>query len=143
MFSYLKARFAAFISSELSVCRARYNNKCTECRLLSEKIQRMESDTHEVDARLELLKSEISRLNVEIEQKDIAIESRDNQIRLTDEIVAQQYQIIKRDYELRRLEHLDASVRVRLASSVNDQGSFKEETSNGVHESDINYRPGR
>jgi chromosome segregation ATPase len=142
MITFLKACVASFVSKEMAACKNRYNNKCTEVRKLTEKISEAEgrlADSHrsymKMNCSTQGLKSAVAEKNLEIERLN-------NQIMLTDMVVEQQTQIIKRDLEMRRLEHVDASIRTRMASAMAGQEA-KEGPKNGVDESDINYRPGR
>lgn len=153
MLVFLKAYIASFVSNEMAACRNRYNNKCAEVRSLAEKVASLESDLERVkeesssevqrsDLRADRLKVQLDLTLKTVEEKDLEIERLTNQITLTDMVVEQQYQIIKRDLEMRRLEHVDASMRTQLASAMSGQEP-KERPRNGTDESDINYRPGR
>jgi len=153
MITFLKACIASFVSKEMAACKNRYNNKCTEARVLLDKISVLERslDGVNLEAAQSIRKSEDAADGIKIQlnlalkaisEKEMKIEELRNQITLTDKVVEQQYQVIMRDLEMRRLEHVDASIRTRMASAMAGQEA-KEGPKNGVDESDINYRSGR
>ena len=153
MITFLKAYVASFVSKEMAACKNRYNNKCAEAKRAVEKISLLERslDGINLEASQSVRRREDTtdrtkiQLNLALKtvsERDLEIERLNNQIMLTDMVVEQQTQIIKRDLEMRRLEHVDASIRTRMASAMAGQEA-KEGPKNGVDESDINYRPGR
>lgn len=142
MLGKMKTYILSLCSKETAACKNRYNNKCSEVRTLLEKIESLQRETasnRKLDA---ILQSKLDASNRELAAKDLEIEKLNNQITLTDLVVEQQLQIIKRDLEMRRLEHVDASVRTQLASAMGGHKA-KEGSQNVTDESDINFRPGR
>jgi len=139
MITYFRSVLAGFVSVETKATQKRYNNKCTECRSLNDRILKSDRESDAARDRIKSLEREVELLKTECEQQELVIESRDNKIMLTEQVVAQQQSMIHRDIELRRLEHITASAQVDMART---HTGIKED-SNATNESDVNYRPGR
>lgn len=142
MISKIKTAFLALISKEVAACRNRYNNKCAECRGLLEKIEGQEEDVSRLELKAEMAKERGDALESEVEALNLQVQEFENNEMLTAQVVKQQQYMIQRDIELRRLEFLDASIKVNMANSMTDKPGIKDD-SNVTNESEVNYRAGR
>jgi chromosome segregation ATPase len=146
MISWIKSRFASFVSAEVATEKKRYNKKCAECRDLIGRSAESDRLQEDYQRRIAALKDIISRHETEVEQYELLVEELENKATLTDQVVKQQQFMIQRDLENRRLELLTAKLQVSTAhATINGvPGSeVKDDQDYADNESDVNYRRGR